>query len=115
MRTSRHFQPLSYDIRLPDQAQADALRLLDASRAVVNATLVQLWPSLDAFLVDQEGPAWKHVGALMGSPEPHGDRQWRCESETAGRILRTQASRKQIFLLVQPILSEGLIRPAEEK
>jgi hypothetical protein len=29
-------QPLSYDLRLPDAAQADALRLLDAVRMVIN-------------------------------------------------------------------------------
>jgi putative transposase len=34
MRVGRDYQPLSYDIRLPDSVQADALRLLDASRAV---------------------------------------------------------------------------------
>ena len=32
MRTSRTHQPLTYNVRLPDEAQADALRLLDASR-----------------------------------------------------------------------------------
>ena len=36
MRTSRPHQPLTYDVRFPDEAQADALRLLDASKAVVN-------------------------------------------------------------------------------
>ncbi len=35
--------------------------------------------------------------------------------ETAGRILRAQASRKQIFALIQPILSDGFIRPKEGK
>ena len=37
MHTDRTVQPLSYDVRLPDEAQADALRLLDSSRAVVEA------------------------------------------------------------------------------
>src|SRR5260221_14506849 len=97
MRTGRHYQPLSYDLRLPDEAQADALRLLDASRLVVNAALVQLWPYLDDFMTEHTGPAWKQVGEFIGSPQPHGDRQWRCESETAGRILRGQAKRKQVF------------------
>ena len=32
MRAGRNFRPLSYDVRLPDEAQADALRLLDANR-----------------------------------------------------------------------------------
>ena len=32
MRAGRNVQPLSYDLRLPDAVQADALRLLDVSR-----------------------------------------------------------------------------------
>lgn len=111
MRAGRDYQPLSYDLRLPDSAQADALRLLDASRAVVNTALVQLWPYLDDFMAERAGPAWKHVVELIGSPDPHGDRQWRCEAETAGRIMRAQAERKQVFQLIQPILSDGFIRP----
>jgi hypothetical protein len=116
MRAGRDYQPLSYELRLPDAAQADALRLLDASRAVVNAVLIQLWPYLDEFMAERRvGPAWKHVVELMGSPAPHGDRQWRCEAETAGRIMRGQAERKQVFQLIQPILSDGFIRPQTEK
>ncbi len=52
MRAGRDYQPLSHDLRLPDAAQADALRLLDASRAVVNAVLIQLWPYLDEFMAE---------------------------------------------------------------
>lgn len=36
MRTGRDSQPLSYDIRLPDEIQSDALRLLEASRQAIN-------------------------------------------------------------------------------
>jgi len=115
MRAGRDYQPLSYDLRLPDEAQADALQLLDASRAVVNAALVRLWLLLDEFMTERTGPAWKHVVELIGSPDPHGDRQWRCEAETAGRIMREQAERKQVFQLIQPILSDGFIRPKTEK
>src|SRR5438309_9088031 len=111
MRTGRTHQPLSYDVRLPDEAQADALGLLDASRAVVNQALTILWPHLDEFGSERAGPAWKHVGKSIGSPLPHGDRQWRCESEVVGRLLRQQAERKKAFLLVAPILSDGFIRP----
>ncbi len=115
MRTSRTHHPLTYDVRLPDEAQADALRLLDASKAVVNAALTLLWPYLDEFGSERIGPAWKQVGKYMGSPQYHGDRQWRCESETVGRILRAQAERKKAFLLIQPILTEGFIRPKTDK
>src|SRR5258708_119925 len=90
MRDSRTHQPLTYDVRLPDEVQADALRLLDESKAVVNAALTILWPHLDEFATDRVGPAWKQVGKYIGSPSPHGDRQWRCESETVGRILRQE-------------------------
>jgi putative transposase len=116
MRSGHTHQPLSYDLRLPDEAQADALRLLEASRTVVNAALVALWPHLDRFLEKEqrEQPAWKQVTALLASPDPHGSRQWRCEAETAGRVLRAQASRKQVFLTVAPILSDGFMRPKDE-
>src|SRR2546421_2608202 len=115
MRTSRTHQPLTYDMRLPDEAQADALRLLDASKVVINTVLTMLWPSLDEFGSERASPAWKQVGKSIASPLPHGDRQWRCESEVVGRVLRQQAERKKAFELVLPILSEGLIRPKTEK
>ena len=115
MRDSRTHQPLTYDVSLPDEAQADALRLLDASRAVVNQALAMLWPHLDAFGSDRVGPAWKQVGKYLASPSPHGDRQWRCESEVAGRVLRAQAERKKTFERVVPILSDGFIRPKTEQ
>lgn len=115
MRDSRTHQPLTYDVRLPDEAQADALRLLGASRQVVNQALEILWPYLDEFGSERGGPAWKHVGKYIGSPLPHGDRQWRCESEVVGRLLRQQAERKKAFELVVPILSDGFIRPKTEK
>src|SRR5258708_3051293 len=97
MHTNRTHQPLTYDVRLPDDAQADTLRLLDASRAVVNQAFAILWPHLDEFGRDRVGPAWKQVGKYIGSPSPHGDRQWRCESEVVGRVLRAQAERKKAF------------------
>ncbi len=111
MRTGRTHQPLTYDVRLPDEAQADALRLLDATRSVVNQALMLLWPYLDEFGERPAGPAWKQVGQYTGSPDFHGDRQWRCESEVVGRLLRAQAERKKAFELSSPILSEGFIRP----
>src|SRR5450755_243927 len=114
MHTNRTHQPLTYDVRLPDDAQADALRLLDASKAVVNVALTILWPSLDEFGSERVGPAWKQVGKSIGSPLPHGGRQWICESEIVGRVLRQQAERKKAFALVAPILSDGFIRPKTE-
>jgi hypothetical protein len=59
MRQRRTHQPLTYDIRLPDEAQADALRLLDASRLVVNQGLEILWPYLDEFGSERSGPAMR--------------------------------------------------------
>ncbi|MGZ3581844.1 MAG: zinc ribbon domain-containing protein, partial [Ktedonobacterales bacterium] len=115
MRQRGDQQTLNYDVRLPDAAQADALRLLEASRGVVNTLLTHLWPRLDEFGGEHRGPAWKQVVGMTASPDPHGDRQFRCEAETAGRILRAQAQRKHIFLLIQPILSDGFIRPKTEK
>src|SRR6266568_1194450 len=48
MRAGREQQPLSYDVRLPDEAQADALRLLDAScvlRPSANGSFKRFSPS----------------------------------------------------------------------
>ncbi len=108
-------QTLSFPIRLPDAMQAEVLRLLDASRPAINEIITDLWPQLDLFATDRGGPAWKQVEKHLVRRSGHGSRQQRCEMEQAGRILRAQASRKQVFLSVLPLLSEGLIRPVEGK
>jgi transposase len=108
-------QTLSFPIRLPDAMQAEALRLLDASRIAINQIILDLWPQLDLFGSSRTGPAWKQVERHLLTRSGHGNRQERCEMEQAGRILRAQASRKQVFQTILPLLSEGLIRPAEEK
>ena len=38
----------------------------------------------------------------------------RCEMEQAGRILRAQATRKQVFLTILPLLTDALIKPAQQ-
>jgi putative transposase len=108
-------QTLSFPIRLPDAMQAAALRLLDASRLAINQMLTDLWSQLDLFASDRTGPAWKQVERHLLTRSGHGSRQERCEMEQAGRILRAQASRKQVFETIVPLLSEGLISPAEGK
>jgi len=107
--------PLAFPIRLPDALQAEALRLLDASRAAINELLVELWPALDRFAAERTGPAWKQVEQYAAKRSRHGSRQERCEMEQAGRILRSQATRKHVFLTILPLLSAGLIRPSEGK
>src|ERR1700686_3112237 len=111
MRSGRNFQPLSYDLRLPDAVQAAALRLLDGSREVINATVAALWDRLDEFGERETKYAYKQVTAMMGSPAFHGDRQWRGEAEQAGRILRGQAERKQHFTLILPLLEQDMLLP----
>ena len=115
MRGKRATQSLSYPIRLADDVQEDALRLLDASREVINATVVALWDRLDEFGERETKYAYKQVTAMIGSSDPHGDRQWRCEAEQAGRILRGQAERKKQFALILPLLEQGMILPKIEK
>ena len=68
-------QSLSYPIRLPDRAQEDALRLLDVSREVINATVAALWPQLDAFETRESTYAYQQVSALIGPSGAHGNRQ----------------------------------------
>jgi putative transposase len=108
-------QTLSFPIRLPDAMQAEVLRLLDASREAINQIIIDLWPQLDLFAAERTGPAWKQVEKHLLIHSGHGNRQERCEMEQAGRILRAQASRKQVFQTILPLLSDGLIRPAEGK
>jgi transposase len=115
VRTMAATQTLSYPIRLPDPVQEDALRLLDGSRAVINATVVALWPQLDAFGTRETTYAYQQVRAQISPSDPHGDRQWRCEAEQAGRILRAQAHRKQQFARILPLLSAGMIAPKTEQ
>jgi len=115
MSAERPVQTLSYELRLPEAVQAAALRLLDCSRAVINATVAALWERLDDFGERESKYAYKQVTAMIGSPAFHGDRQWRCEAEQAGRILRGQAVRKKQFALILPLLEQGMIRPPTEK
>jgi putative transposase len=114
MRTSRDQQALSYPLRLPDEVQADALRLLDTSREVINLVVTALWDRLDEFATRTNTYAYKQVEEMTAAPLVHGHRQWRCEAEQAGRILRGQAERKQQFALLLPLLSQGMIQPRTE-
>ena len=107
-------QALSYPLRLPDEVQADALRLLDISREAVNLAVTALWDRLDEFATRTNAYAYKQVEEMMAPPLMHGHRQWRCEAEQAGRILRGQAERKQQFALILPLLEQGMIIPKSE-
>lgn len=107
-------QTLSYPLRLPDEAQADALRLLDCSRDVINIVITSLWERLDEFGTRTTTYAYKQVEEMIAPPVAHGHRQWRCEAEQAGRILRGQAERKKQFLLIFPLLAQGMIIPKSE-
>jgi hypothetical protein len=102
---------LSYPLRLPDEIQADALRLLEVSREVINRTVTALWDELDAFATHTNTHAYKQVEEMITPPRSHGHRQWRCEAEQVGRILRSQAARKQHFAVILPVLSRGMIQP----
>ena len=67
MRTSRDQQSLSYPLRLPDDIQADALRLLDVSREVINLTVTALWDRLDEFATRTNSYAYKQVEERIAS------------------------------------------------
>ena len=106
-------QMLSFPIRLPDHMQAEALRLLDESVPAINQIIEDLWESLDAFAGSRSGIAWRQVEEHLVARSGHGNRQERCEMEQAGRILRAQASRKQVFQTILPLLTDELIKPAQ--
>ena len=114
MRTSRDQQSLSYPLRLPDEIQAEVLRLLDVSREVINLTVAALWDRLDEFSTRTNSYAYKQVEEMITAPLSQGHRQWRCEAEQAGRMLRGQAERKQQFALILALLSQGMIQPTTD-
>ena len=57
-----------------------------------------------------DGPTYTQVEAMITLPQPDGHRQFRCEAEQDGRILRGQAERKKQFVLLLPILEQGMIQ-----
>jgi len=71
MRAGQTVQSLSYALRLPDAVQGAALRLLDASRAVINATVAALWERLDDFGERETRYAYKQVTAPDQSTLAH--------------------------------------------
>src|SRR5262249_2076509 len=86
-------------------------RLLDVSREVMNLTVTALWDHLDAFAARTHLHAYKQVEEMLAPPLVHGHRQWCCEAEQVGRILRGQAERKQHFALILALLAHGMIQP----
>jgi putative transposase len=75
VRTSRDTVALSYPLRLPDEIQADALRLLDVSRQVINLVVTALWDRLDEFSRRTNTYAYKQVEEMLAPPLVHGHRQ----------------------------------------
>src|SRR5258707_6838517 len=104
-------QTLSFPIRLPDSLQAEALRLLDASRIAINQIISDLWPQLDLFGSSRTGPAWKQVERHLLTRSGHGSRQERCEMEQAGGLPAAQDRRKHGFSTLVPPQSHGPARP----
>ena len=76
---------------------------------MINLTVTALWDRLDEFATRTNAYAYKQVEEMLAPPLVHGHRQWRCEAEQAGRILRGQAERKQQFAAVLPLLEQGMI------
>ena len=83
-------QTLSFPIRLPDAMQAEALRLLDASRIAINQIILDLWPQLDLFATDRTGPAWKQVEHHLLTRSGHGNRQERCDLASSGKLFKEE-------------------------
>jgi putative transposase len=111
VRARRDHHSVSSPLRLPEEIQADALRVLDASREVRTLTITARWDRRDECATRTTSSADKHVEERIAAPFAHGHRHWRCEAEQAGRILRGQAERTQPFALIFPLLSQGMIQP----
>src|SRR5258708_20124094 len=64
-------QTLSFPIRLSDAMQAEALRLLNASRTAINQIIPDLWFSLDLFAADPPRLACTHATNTLLQPSRH--------------------------------------------
>ena len=66
MRDSRTHQPLTYDVRLPDEAQADALRLLRACKKITFRVTSQKSASRRNQAIEME--SGEENGSVRNSP-----------------------------------------------
>jgi len=87
---------LAFPVRVPIVMQAGALRLLHASREAINEIVTLLWPDLDTFGGERTSQAWKQVEQHLIQRSGHGNRQERCEMESAERILRAGLSQTDL-------------------
>src|SRR5215831_1325017 len=99
-------QPLAFPIRLPDVLQAEALRLLDASRQATSELLLELWPQLDRFAGERTGPAWKQVEQYAVRRSGHGRRP-RALRDGTGRADLARTGHAQAGLPHHPAAAHG--------
>jgi putative transposase len=97
---------LSYDLRLPEELQSPASRLLAFSLPYQQQVVDGLWAYLDEIGQVEGKHIYKALENRLPRPEGVPSRPWRCILEGAGRTLRAQADRKRIFDLLLPLLQD---------
>ena len=95
---------LSYDLRLPEELQSPALKLLAFCLPYEQQVVDGLWAYLDEIGQVEGKHIYKALESRLPRPEGVPSRPWRCVLEGAGRTLRAQADRKRIFDLLLPLL-----------
>ncbi|MBU4174969.1 MAG: hypothetical protein KKB90_04990 [Actinobacteria bacterium] len=90
----------SYDYRLPKEVLADCLRTLDFLLPAENNLIESLWS--EDFLKQLKSnrntkQVWKWLEPQLERPEEVPSRVWRGVLEQAGRILKTQADKQDLF------------------
>jgi len=98
----------AYNYRLPKEVQEDALRTLDFVLSKENDLISKLWN--EDFLKAINLTLPKHIGRWMENyldrPKDIPSRVWRGILEQVGRVLRSQADKKELFYFLKNITTD---------
>ena len=77
-------RPLSYPLRLPDEVQASAIRLLEVGLPYQQQVVDELWPHLDMIGQIKGKHIYRPLENRLPRPPEVASRVWRCILENGG-------------------------------
>jgi len=88
---------LTYDVTLPKFLWKHIYRLLEDSKHLTNEVIAKFWNEEGFSLLKKSGEASSVIKRIVQKPENIPSRVYRNILENAGRIIRSQIERKEIF------------------